>query len=309
VRELVLLVPGLFLSSDAVTALGTWRFATPRRLKGGWRAAFARRLGRDDLAHANPASVVAASAGLPSDTWLATPLHLIAGLTTLHLPAEGVLCLSAEEARELAAGFASIFGNEGLVLHPLEDGSLLLSGLRDCAAETVDPALLSAQAASQGLASAQPVGEGAASLRALMTEIEMWLHDLPLNLERERTGLPPIRSLWLWGGGVSAAPVARDRDRDSVSKLEGKSIEASTALCVYTQDSWARACCGLSGIDCKPLDLCPEFFAGIAADLQRGELSKLTLVNTDCAVSVCSGDRWRWWRPRRDALSALTASV
>jgi hypothetical protein len=302
VRELVLILSGLFLNADAVSALGTWRFATPRLLQGGWRCAFARSIGRDDVALASPASVVAASEELPIDAWLATPLHLIAGMTTLHLPAEGILRLSAEEARELASRFASTFGADGLILHPLDDGSLLLSGLSGCAAETVDPALLSEQVASQGLASAQPVGEGAATLRALMTEIEMWLHDLPLNREREQAGLPSIRSLWLWGGG--APHHAEPQPAAAVAPVE----EASDFI-VHTRDPWARACCGLVGIDCKPLDLSPEFFASIAAELQRGELSKLTLITTDRAVSVRPGDRWRWWRPRRDALSALTEAA
>ena len=294
-RELVLILPGLFSNTDAVSALGTWRFTTPRLLKGGWRFAFAHGVGRDDVALASPASVVAAREGLPSDAWLAKPLHLIAGLTTLHLPADGVLRLSAEEARELAARFASTFGSDGLALHPLDDGSLLLSGLSPCAAETVDPALLS----SQGLADAQPAGEGAATLRALMTEIDMWLHDLPLNRRREQAGLPSIRSLWLWGGGVSAAGFP----------LDHQPVVDVSGLSVHTQDPWARACCGLAGIDCQPLDLSAEFFTQVAAALRSGELSKLTLIATDRAVSVRPSDRWRWWRPRRDALSALTEAA
>ena len=300
-RELVLILPGLFLNADAVSALGAWRFATPRLLKGGWRFAFARSLGREDVALASPASVVAASAGLPIDAWLVTPLHLIAGLTTLHLPTDGVLRLSADEARELAARFAITFGADGLALHPLEDGSMLLSGLSGCAAETVDPALLSSPFSSQALASAQPAGEGAARLRALMTEIEMWLHDLPLNREREQAGLPLIRSLWLWGGG----PTHHAEPQPAAAAPLG---EASCFI-VHTRDPWARACCGLVGIDCEPLEMTPEFFTRVAAALQSGELSKLTLIATDRAVSVRPSDRWRWWRPRRDALAALTEAA
>ena len=298
-RELVLLLPGLFLNADAARALGPWRFSTPRPLKGGWRLAFARSIGRDDVALASPATVVAASEGLPIDAWFATPLHLIAGLTTLHLSADGVLRLSTDEARELTAAFASTFGNDGLALHALDDGSLLLAGLGACAAETVDPAVLAEQAASQALASAQPVGEGAATLRALMTEIEMWLHDLPLNRQREAAGLLPIRSLWVWGGG---APHHAERQPAAAVAP----VDAASDFIVRTRDPWARTCCRLAGLACEPLDLSAEFFARLAAELQRGEWSKLTLMTTDRAVSVCPSDRWRWWRPQRDALSALT---
>jgi hypothetical protein len=302
VRELVLILPGLFLPDDAVRAFGSWRFAAPRPLKGGWRFAFARGLGREDIALASPASVVAASADLPSDAWLATPLHFVAGLTTLHLPAEGVLRLSVLEAEELAQQFARTFGTDGLALHPLADGSLLLCGLPDCAAETVDPALLF----SQALSSAQPSGDGAASLRALMTEIEMWLHDLPLNHRRESAGLPAIRSLWLWGGGA-ASPFsqASAAGQAAVPAAPVDSHWVDSNLSVYAEDPWSRACCRLVGIDCAPLDLSAEFFAHLASELERGALSKLTLIAADRAVSLCPPDRWRWWRPRRDLRSAL----
>ena len=288
-RELVLILPGLFLPDDAVRAFGSWRFAAPRPLKGGWRCAFARGLGREDIALASPASVVAVSVDLPRDAWLATPLHFVAGLTTLHLPAEGVLRLSVSEAEELAQQFARTFGADDLVLHPLADGSLLLGGLPDCAAETIDPALLF----SQALSGAQPSGDGATALRALMAEIEMWLHDLPLNHRREAAGLPAIRSLWLWGGGGAQSPLAHSRP----------SVDSN--LRVYAEDAWSRACCRLIGIDCEPLDLSVEFFAHLASELKRGSLSKLTLIVADRALSLCPSDRWRWWRPRRDLRSAL----
>lgn len=287
-RELVLIPPGLFLPEDAVRAFGTWRFSSPRSLKGGWRFALARALGREDVALASPASVVAASEGLPIDAWLATPLHFVAGLTTLHLPAEGVLRLSSAEAHELAEEFARTFGADGLALHPLAEGSLLLSGLRDCAADTVDPALLF----SQALSSAQATGAGAASLRALMAEIEMWLHELPLNRHRESLGLPAIRSLWLWGGGVAQSPLAHLPAADS-------------NLCVYGEDAWSRACCRLVGIEYQSLDLSVEFFVRLADELNDGALSMITLMAADRAVSLSPSDRWRVWRPRRDLLAAL----
>jgi hypothetical protein len=46
-----------------------------------------------------------------------------------------------------------------------------------------------------------PTGDAAERQRQLQSEIEMALHEHPVNLQRQRDGLPPINSLWLWGGG------------------------------------------------------------------------------------------------------------
>lgn len=55
-----------------------------------------------------------------------------------------------------------------------------------------------------------PSGDGAADYRRLQSEIEMALHDHPVNLERQRDGLQPVNSLWIWGGGEysNVTPVA-----------------------------------------------------------------------------------------------------
>ena len=39
-----------------------------------------------------------------------------------------------------------------------------------------------------------------------MTEVQMLWHEHPVNLARERRGLPAINSMWFWGGGALEAP-------------------------------------------------------------------------------------------------------
>ncbi len=53
-----------------------------------------------------------------------------------------------------------------------------------------------------------PGGAGCGSHRRLLSEIEMALHDHPVNAEREAEGRAVINSLWIWGGGH--APQAVD---------------------------------------------------------------------------------------------------
>jgi len=56
-----------------------------------------------------------------------------------------------------------------------------------------------------------PAGEDAAGYRALRSEVEMALHDSELNDQRQARGLPPINSLWLWGGGYAPEQRAQAR--------------------------------------------------------------------------------------------------
>ncbi len=46
-----------------------------------------------------------------------------------------------------------------------------------------------------------PTGSGADEYRRLISEVEMALHDHAVNVERAERGLPPVNSLWIWGGG------------------------------------------------------------------------------------------------------------
>ncbi|NNF39854.1 MAG: hypothetical protein HKN64_00655 [Woeseiaceae bacterium] len=54
-----------------------------------------------------------------------------------------------------------------------------------------------------------PQGESAASLRRLLGEIEMSLHDHDVNQRRLAAGRKPVNSLWFWGGGMAPARQSR----------------------------------------------------------------------------------------------------
>jgi len=46
-----------------------------------------------------------------------------------------------------------------------------------------------------------PKGEGADEYRKLISEVEMAIHEHEVNRSRAGRDLPPINSLWIWGGG------------------------------------------------------------------------------------------------------------
>ena len=303
-------------------------------MRGGWRGTVARGVGRDDLALIDEASVIDAALRLDHerddegdhdddmvDAWIATPVHLMAGLKTVHFPANGVLRLSENEANELSAAFATTFGDEGLALRPAGAAGFVLRGVTAVGALTVEPARL----IGESLETLLPSGAGSAELRALASEIEMWLHALPLNRRRERRGEPGISSLWLWGGGQPP--------RDPLSATRS----ASRWSRIVTEDVWARALGRLSSVPVSPL---PQSINDIFADtsvesddesllviapisgvdaenfdqswvapaaraLRDGRIERFTVAANDRWTSVEPGDRFRVWRPYRTVFTVV----
>ena len=189
------------------------RFGHKGALPEGWRAWAARWLGLHQYARAVPASIAAAAlADAPADRalWLATPVHLIAGMASIHFDRRSVLHLPDAELEALAAGFRETFRGSGFDLHPLAGGELLLSGPElPAPATTTEPALIPLIPVAEAL----PAGEGAPALRRLGAETEMWLHDHPVNDARTRRGALPVATLWVWGGGAPAiSPPAAARE-------------------------------------------------------------------------------------------------
>lgn len=140
--------------------------------------------------------------GLPGQWAFATPVHLIAGLESLHLHPSLPLALLKAEQDELVRGFAPTFGPE-LALAFDADGVAYLGLPQAIDVVTHDPAAVAGRAVGDWL----PSGAASGWLTRLATEIQMWLHGLPLNQAREARGEPVVNALWLWGVSSAPAPV------------------------------------------------------------------------------------------------------
>jgi hypothetical protein len=309
------------------------RFGGTLRLEQGWRPWLARWLGRAGLASEAPASIAVAASAMgsgaaqPSGAWLATPVHLVASLTSLHLDRRGILRLPAGELEDLAADFRTVFGDSGFSLAGLPSGDFLLLGPTLPPLSTIEPA----RAIGRPLAHCLPSGEGATVLRRLQAEIEMWLHGHTVNQLRIRRGEPPVSALWPWGGG----PLA-DRREPLAASSPGDVVFASDA---YTRGLWH-----LHGGECRPvpdtlaevLGYAPAQRAAIivevgqvlqanprwtlltslaaidarwvapaAGALRNGHLGSFKVLANDRLLGVSSRDRRKWWRRRRSALEGL----
>ncbi|MGD9597313.1 MAG: hypothetical protein AB7G76_02955 [Steroidobacteraceae bacterium] len=224
--DLVVILP--VAGAAARTALASPLARARRRALGSadWRAWLARRLGRADLAVRPAATVAAAALGVPPGAaWFATPVALLAAVDHVRMPSAGWLALEADETAVLAADFTRVFEGTGHALTPAGSEGFLLTGV-STAAITHDPA----RVLGGDIAPWLPTGEGAAPLRRIGTEIEMWLHEHPVNRTRVRRGAAPLAGLWLWGG-ESPAPAAPAQPHDRV----GTGLPRG-----YGGDSWLR---------------------------------------------------------------------
>jgi hypothetical protein len=258
VHELVIVIPDLYLPRELGGASGDGttfddvagiesvaRFGARTSLVHGWRTWLLGHIGRADLESIAPACIAAAAidpapAASPANPrppsvtrWIATAVHLHAGLTRVHLDQRGLLRLTPAEQATLAADFERTFGSSSHTLAPLLSGEFLLStpGLAPLA--TQEPA----RAACAELAQLMPTGSGATPLRRLLAEIEMWLHALPLNEARRSRGEAPITALWPWG---AAGRIVRPEPRPP-----------SRLPTAFGRDAWLEGLWQLNGAVCR----------------------------------------------------------
>jgi hypothetical protein len=271
-----------------------------------WRGWLAARASSGALLPPTPAATVAAAwelrgaAGREREqVWLASPVHYFAGLDSVHLHPAGLLRLERAEQHALAVDFARVFADSPWTLRAFDRRELLLWGPA-IAASGADPALYAGSDPSPGL----PRGEGAGALRGLGAEIEMWLYEHPLNLERRGRGELPVTTLWLWGANthsgatspVRAAPPARP----SRQALLARPARAARAAQLYGRDTFAEALWRLQGDTIQPL---PESMDGVPIDTDADHIVLLPLGRPEGLISALQQFEQHWlpgaWRALR----------
>jgi hypothetical protein len=242
--------------------------------------------------------------------WFATPVHYIAGLDTVQLHPAGLLELQPAQQQRLALDFARVFQDSPWRLHALGYRELLLEGPDPGPHETTEPAAV----LGGDLGASQPQGVAARPLRRLAAEIEMWLHEHPVNIERERLGELPLSGLWLWGGGSAVrrrVSVSNSHWRLHADDAFSAGFAAAAGLAVQPLPASAAALtviapttvvvlpavCAAGVLDMQRLE--QEWFRPLLENLDRGRWSLLTLVQGGMRYELKPAHRWRRWRRPR----------
>ncbi len=240
--------------------------------------------------------------GTPGDAyWLrADPVYLHLNIDQLVLTDPRDLALTADAAKALCASLNAHFRADGLELLAPAPDRWYLRLEREPALHTT--AL--GRVIGQGIQPHLPSGPEAARWRSIMNEAQMLLFEHPVNQAREAEGLPPVNSLWFWGGGFlraleptravrlygpplpGAAPLPATLDeldpaREAVVVLEGLRGLSGTALAAQLlryETAW---------------------FAPALAALKSRRLAGLTLYLTGDQPAqhyLRPRHAWRFWR-------------
>jgi len=153
------------------------------------------------------AAALFAGSGAVAGAWvfLATPVHYVAEMSNVRLAPDGILALRQSEAENLALDFNRVWHDAGARFIAGTSAELFCVFDRPLPATTHDPEEMLDRHIEKYL----PNGADAPRLRHLMSEIELWLFDHPVNRARMAAALAPITGLWLWGGGPVLASMPR----------------------------------------------------------------------------------------------------
>ncbi len=296
------------------------------RLEAGWQQWLLEAFGDErHAAHswaqvaaaAVPAASAADASQHPAGAWFATPVHLVAGLDTVRVHPAGLLTLTRDEQLELTRDFATVFQGSGWTLHATQQRELLLQTDQSLQARSSDPARWLGSDPAEGMVA----GADAGPLRRLGAELEMWLHEHPVNRARSARSLLPVSALWLWGGMAPAPAIAPVRSQTAADAR-------ATTLTVYGADLFLAGLC--VGAGARSLELAlpwpaahevagapgdvivhwqlgptpdtaslqaleQQLIAPLLSQLRRGDWDSLTLLAGDQAV-LLRRHGWRVWR-------------
>lgn len=254
-----------------------------------------------DVPASNASSAAFSVAGESPHYWLhAEPVHFVAGLDRLtFLPLVAEARVTPEERVALFASLSPGFSSGSFVLTASESEWYLRCD-RPLQLTTSTPEA----AAANELQLAMPGGSDAALLRRAMTEMQMLLHEHPVNEARARRGLPAINAIWLWGGGIRAS-VARTLPPafGSNAFLRGVYSAAHQTVAPLPHDpdtllaaieKQQRAVVVVDDLDAESLD--NDWLAGLVRGLSQGRLSRLELILDSWRVTATRRDLLRFWR-------------
>ena len=270
--------------------------ADPPTDAADWRAQAFRLIAPDGAPVPSVATAaLAPSASRAAGSWLsmATPVHMLAGMTSVSLAADGILELEPAEADALAADFNRVFDGGGVKLERGRDTLLLCRFDAPLHATTSAPE----EAAGHDIWVYLPRGEDAPRLKRLASEIEMWLFDHAVNRRRRESERRVITGLWLWGEGAADAepPVVHGwtagDDPLFGSFARAASYPGASTSGVVTVPDWPGT----------PIWRAVEerWLAPALADLSAGRLQSIALSAQRRCVRLNARALRRFWRRTR----------
>jgi hypothetical protein len=130
--------------------------------------------------------------------WMrADPVHLVADRKGLILMDESTFTLDQHDALVLAADVKDVLAERGMILEAPTTNRWYVTMDEAPAVKTIPVH----EVAGKDIHYYMPSGKDQQAWAQLLNEIQMTLHNSPVNTERERRGEHVVNSLWFWGCG------------------------------------------------------------------------------------------------------------
>jgi hypothetical protein len=249
-----------------------------------------------------------ADGGMPEGHfWMrADPVHLSVGVGSLAL-ADAALEISRSEAEALTGTLNRHFSG-ALAFHPLRPHRWYVRLPETPDVDTTPPSA----ARGAAIGNALPSGADAMRFHALMNEVQMLLHEHPVNTEREARGTPAVNSVWFWGGGTLSAPEARPFSIVLAEDALARGLARSAGIAERPLPAGAEAMLSELPAEGKTLAVLGppqsaalerDWFEPLLAALEDGRIGMLSLAlgrgNSLLETETVRSDLRYFWRARR----------
>jgi hypothetical protein len=247
--------------------------------------------------------------------WLrADPVHLALQRDSFSLSYPVPLRLLLQDVHDLIHTLNQHFSADGLRFHATESGvwSLRLDTPPEISTT------LPVTAAGRDINFCLPQGAGATKWSRLLNEIQMLLHDHPVNQARETTGELAVNSIWLSGGGMLPKKLEAGADVLFANHLLARGLAAAADVPCLDLPENADTVFARSPMDGvvwvvldSPEDAETRWFAPTLAALRAGKIKQLTIDfavrDHVLSVDVRPKDLWKFWRRPKPLTSFFVA--
>ena len=134
------------------------------------------------------------------------PVYVQSDLSTIHLLAHEAINLQQDEAAALVESLNEHFQQDGWQITVATSHCWYLTAPQKTRLSTT-PLY---QAMGENMNAWLPVGDDAGYWHSVLNEIQMLLHQHPVNQVRQEKGQVSVNSVWLWGSGVLPESVVND---------------------------------------------------------------------------------------------------
>ena len=234
--------------------------------------------------------------------WLrADPVHLRPDLADLVLFDAVDAGLSSEEARALSETVNEALRPAGPVIDAAHPHRWYVAPEAPARMATTPLSL----AAGAKVSALMPRGPDAPRWGRWMNEVQMVLHECPVNVERERRGAAPINGIWPWGGGRLPPAPGAPAPEGGGGPAPGTPASIVQA---WSDDALVRGLARHAGIECGAL---PGDAGAWLDPAPRPGVHLIAFDGLHRAVRRSDPDAWRaglarfnasWAKPLLDAL-------